>query len=327
MDGGDDVGRAFFALNQRVSGVFPDNTQHEQLQSTHKKDGKKERMSVGSEVKKSHIKGESQNTTYGGDDGNNHPRIHPKTQRHNGKRDNAIGGFLDEGGEIEFRPPPAALGSGVGDEFLFESSPGEDSLHEDGVFVEGADGGDDFLIQQAKIPGVGLNGNMGNALHDGIKEPRRDSFEPAVGGTVGTNANDSLCPLLPFFHHVRDDVGGVLQIYVAGDDGIARGVMQSRHQRGFFAEIARQTHQTDGVFFLFLHAVFNEGGGGVGAAVIHKDELPTHGGETARYGRDALPERLYGIFFVVTGNDETDGLHGGSFMRAREDSNPQPPDP
>ena len=238
MDGGDDVGRSFFALNQRVSGVFPDNTQHEQLQSAHKKDGNQQRAGVGIEVEKSAIKGEHCATTDGGSRGNEHPPIHPKTQRHNGERDNAIGGLFDEGGEIEFRLASAAFGSGVGDEFLFESSPRKDSLHEDGVFAERADGGDDFLIQQPKITRIGLNGHMGDAFHDGIKKLRGDAFEPAVGGAVGADANHSLCPLLPFFHHVRDDVGGVLQIYVAGDDGIARGVMQSRHQSRFFAEIA-----------------------------------------------------------------------------------------
>ena len=63
------------------------------------------------------------------------------------------------------------------------------------------------------------------------------------------------------------------------------------------------------MFFLFLDVLFNESRGGIGAAIIHKDELPAHGGETARYGRDALPKRLDGIFFVVTGNDKADGFH------------------
>ncbi len=79
-----------------------------------------------------------------------------------------------------------------------------------------------------------------------------------------------------------DDVGRMLTIAVHEQDRAAPGMVQSRHQRGFLAEIARQRHHLD-VKRIGQESTRNTQRR-VGAAVIDIDHLAGHA--------IALPQRL-----------------------------------
>src|SRR2546423_8289663 len=116
----------------------------------------------------------------------------------------------------------------------------------------------------------------------------------------------------PVTDKLLDQISRMLTIAVHEQDGAARGMVQSRHQSGFLAEIARQRNHLD--IERIGRKPARDGEGGISAAVIDIDDLavkpvalPQSLGQTAQtFMQKREPGRL-----VVQRNDNGQSLRRG----------------
>ena len=97
-------------------------------------------------------------------------------------------------------------------------------------------------VKQAKIIAPRRNRGGGEPVEHPIEQPRCHPFATGKVLNVQPHGVDDFVPGLPLLEHLGNEVGGVLQVAVHEDDGIAGGVGQPRAEGGLLAEVTRQHH-------------------------------------------------------------------------------------
>lgn len=106
--------------------------------------------------------------------------------------------------------------------------------------------------------------------------------------------DDDLVSLAPFADHLADDEGRVLQIGVQRDDGIAPGVVKTGDEHRLVAEVPAHQQPVDARVHLMQRT--DQRLGSVGAAVVHKENLP--GGDLIQRFSHRLQEPRDTLFLV-----------------------------
>jgi hypothetical protein len=119
--------------------------------------------------------------------------------------------------------------------------------------------------------------------------------------TLHADTIDHVGAIRPFLDHLEDDLGGILQVRIDDDHGIAVGIVQSSSKGGLMAEVARQQHGLDPR--VVFGKVRDYLGRTVRAAIINKNDL-----QTKIPVPQHLDEPLIGqrddILFIEAGNDD-----------------------
>ena len=159
-------------------------------------------------------------------------------------------------------------------------------------------------------------GALGEPVDQPLRASRGEVAQGAVRRLVGRPGVDDVGLL----GHRRveqgaDRLGVVLAVLVHGDDPLAAGRGDAGQGRRVLAEVAAQPDRA--------HPVVGRGEGadgvvgGVGAAVVHEDDLgdpvvaPRRGDPVGDRGGDLLDDRPQGAFALVDGDDDRDQVRRG----------------
>jgi hypothetical protein len=137
-----------------------------------------------------------------------------------------------------------ALLSVVFDGGLFEAEPLAQAWDEAVAFGELVEAIDDGAVHEAEDSGVGCIGEIGEAAEEGIEEAEAQGARAALGAgaALGDDDGEAFAPLVD---ELWDDFGGVLEVAVEEDDGVAAGVVDTGGDGGLVAEISGKGEELD----------------------------------------------------------------------------------
>lgn len=110
-------------------------------------------------------------------------------------------------------------------------------------------------INQPKIGGVRLDGNVRNAIDDFIEKQRANLFNQTFAFVRFAHTDNHFIALLPATQEFGNYFDGMLQVGIKRQAGGAATVMHAGRQRNLLAEIARKIEKIDAL--VALHQTFD----------------------------------------------------------------------
>ena len=207
----------------------------------------------------------------------------------------------------------------VGDADGTETGPGEEPLHEAVALRQLLEGLDHLAIDESEVTGVLRQlGAGGEGVEEAVEAAGGEALHRGVGAAIDPDAVDGVVvTCLPQLDELQDEGGGILQIHVHGNHGIALGLMQACGHGRFLAEVAGQVDQ--GHAGIAGNGLFDHFTGAVAAAVIDEHDFkPVF--EGSQFGIYRADEGVYALFLVVNGHDQREskiGMRHGNFLIER----------
>ena len=134
-------------------------------------------------------------------------------------------------------------------------------------FGEEVHGIDDFFSHHTKITGIVMDLMVRKKVQEPVKQVVGETFGQ-VFFSFFPNAIDDIVSLVELFYEGGEDFGGVLQIVIHDDDGVALCAVEAGGNCGLVSEIFGEIDQADA--FVFVADLFEHSGRVVLAPVIYE---------------------------------------------------------
>ncbi len=214
---------------------------------------------------------------------------------------------------------------------LPEADPRDHRPHKAVPLAHPLEGLERVAVEQAEVPGLHRDDDVGERLDDAVEQPRGEELEPRLAFAFGAHGVDHLVAFAPLGDQIGDDLRRVLQVGVDDDDGVAARVIHPGGDRNLVAEVPRKVEDDDVLRVLRVERV-HQLRRLVAAAVVDEHQLP--GFAQARHHiADALIEFFDELFFIVNRRDNrkswihTHLIHRLWSARARSETGPSKDSP
>ena len=230
-------------------------------------------------------------------------------QGSSGVADDALNGVVQQFPEIPLGGPGVPLAGGIGNVAGIVTHPGENAFGEPVVFGQFQNTVPDAAAKGTEIAGIRVQLHGGHFVDDAVKalleEGQSLAFPPAV--LIGGN-NVILRLAVQDVHHLPDDLRPLLQVRIDEGDIFPVGMLQSGVKPRFLSEIPGKADDFHGTFPGSIE-LFQVVEGGIGAAVVHVDDLIV----IAAVLKGGPDGRLKGghVLGLIEAGDDQRQFHGG----------------
>lgn len=222
-------------------------------------------------------------------------------QRHRRKGDGCGPGEGDHFSQGVIGFSSAARGALEFDGGLGEADPRDHSAHEAVCFAHGFERVEAGARDEAEIAHVSGEIGVDQRFHGAVEGPGGEAFEAGFAFAGDAATIDYVVTFTIFFDHLGDDFGGILQVGVDDDDGVAACFVEAGGDGSLVPKVSG--HADDFDAGIEISPGKKEFEAVIGATVVNEDhfgfaaQFSKHQPETIAQGRE-------GRFLVVDGNDD-----------------------
>ena len=190
----------------------------------------------------------------------------------------------------------------VGNGHLAEAGPAHEPTHEPVALRHRSQRLDYATVHQPEVAGVERDARLGEAIEQPVERVRRRELEWRLTVARHALAIRDVVALAPPLHHLRNDIGRILQIRVDEHHRIASRVLEPRGHGNLVAEVARQAH--DANMRIRLLELLENARGAIAASVVDVDDLVVEVVQPRGHSAHATVRFLQHRFFIEAGHHD-----------------------